>query len=41
MTAYHILRTRIEACCALPLTALINNPMQLKAALDRIGTLLS
>jgi arsenate reductase (thioredoxin) len=40
MTAYRILRARIQAFCALPLAALKNNPAQLKAALDRIGTLL-
>lgn len=39
MTAYRILRCRIEAFLALPLSELINNPPQLQAELDRIGTL--
>lgn len=41
MAAYGILRARIEAFFALPLAKLQNNPSQLKAELDRIGTLLS
>ncbi len=41
MTAYRILRARIEAFFALPLAALKNEPARLKAELDRIGTLLS
>ena len=40
MTAYRILRQRIETFLALPLDELQNNPTQLKAELDRIGTLL-
>lgn len=40
-TAYHIVRTRIEAFLALPLTDLKNDPMRLKAELDRIGHLLA
>lgn len=39
MTAYRILRYRIEAFLALPLNELINNPPQLQAELNRIGTL--
>ena len=39
MTAYRNLRCRIEAFLALPLSELINKPPQLKAELDRIGTL--
>lgn len=39
MTAYRILRTRIEAFLALPLTELQNDPARLKAELDLIGTL--
>lgn len=38
-TAYRILRTRIEAFLALPLTDLKSDPMRLKAELDRIGNL--
>ena len=38
MTAYRILRARIEALLALPLAELINDPGRLKAELDRIGT---
>ncbi|CAM5378463.1 Arsenate reductase OS=Eoetvoesiella caeni OX=645616 GN=DFR37_104323 PE=4 SV=1 [Eoetvoesiella caeni] len=38
-TAYRILRTRIEAFLALPLTDLKNDPTRLKAELDRIGDL--
>lgn len=38
MTAYRILRTRIEAFLALPLDELKNQPHRLKAELDRIGT---
>lgn len=41
LAAYGILRARIEAFFALPLPTLQNNPAQLKAELDRIGTLLS
>lgn len=41
MAAYRILRTRIEAFFALPLTELKNDTARLKAELDRIGTLLS
>jgi arsenate reductase len=40
MTAYRILRARIEAFLALPLTELENDPARLKEELDRIGTLL-
>ncbi len=40
MTAYRILRTRIEAFLALPLQQLQQHPAQLKAAMDHIGTLL-
>lgn len=40
MTAYHILRTRIEAFLALPLAELQQDRARLKAELDRIGTLL-
>jgi len=40
MKAYRILRTRIEAFFALPLYELQNNPLRLKAEMDRIGTLL-
>ncbi|MBX9810971.1 MAG: arsenate reductase ArsC, partial [Burkholderiales bacterium] len=40
MTAYRILRTRIEAFLALPLNELKNDRARLKAELDRIGTLL-
>ena len=40
MTAYRILRYRIETFLALPLAELQNNPARLKAELDRIGTLL-
>jgi arsenate reductase len=39
MDAYRILRTRIEAFLALPLAELAQHPAQLKAELDRIGTL--
>ncbi|NYT57749.1 arsenate reductase ArsC [Alcaligenaceae bacterium] len=38
-TAYRILRTRIEAFLALPLTDLRNDPTRLKAELDRVGEL--
>jgi arsenate reductase (thioredoxin) len=38
MTAYRILRARIEAFLALPLAELKNDPGPLKAELDRIGT---
>jgi arsenate reductase len=37
MTAYRILRARIEAFLALPLAELKNDPAHLKAELDRIG----
>ena len=40
MTAYRILRARIEAFLALPLAELKSDPARLKAELDRIGTLL-
>ena len=40
MTAYGILRYRIEQFLALPLEALKNNCEQLKSELDRISTLL-
>jgi arsenate reductase len=40
MTAYQILRTRIEAFLALPLSELQGDRARLKAELDRIGTLL-
>lgn len=40
MTAYRILRARIEAFLALPLDALEQDRERLKAELDRIGTLL-
>lgn len=39
MTAYRILRTRIEAFLALPLGDLQHDKAKLKAELDRIGTL--
>lgn len=39
MTAYRILRTRIEAFLALPLDELENDRARLKAELDRIGGL--
>lgn len=38
-TAYRILRTRIEAFLALPLTELKSDPARLKIELDRIGDL--
>ena len=41
VAAYRILRARIEALFALPLADLKNKPAQLKAELDRIGTLLA
>jgi arsenate reductase len=41
MTAYRILRARIEAFLALPLADLRQHPARLKAELDRIGTLFS
>ncbi|MBK9394643.1 MAG: arsenate reductase ArsC [Uliginosibacterium sp.] len=41
MTAYRILRARIEAFFALPLNALQQDPAQLKAALDDIGHLMA
>src|SRR5512137_1826879 len=37
MTAYHILRHRIEQFLALPLNELQNDPTRMKAELDRIG----
>jgi arsenate reductase len=37
MTAYRILRARIEAFFALPLNELRNDPTRLKVELDRIG----
>lgn len=40
MQAYRILRTRIEAFLALPLTDLANDPARMKLELDRIGGLL-
>lgn len=40
MTAYRILRARIEAFLALPLADLAEDRARLKAELDRIGTLL-
>jgi arsenate reductase len=40
MTAYHILRHRIEQFLALPLTELQHDRERLKVELDRIGTLL-
>ena len=40
MTAYRILRHRIETFLALPLNELQNDPSRLKVELDRIGTLL-
>lgn len=41
LSAYHILRARIEAFLALPLAGLKGNPANLKAKLDHIGQLLS
>ena len=41
MTAYRILRARIEAFFALPLAALQQDPARLKAALDDIGHLMA
>ena len=41
MTAYRILRARIEAFFALPSAELKNDPARLKAELDRIGALFS
>ena len=38
MTAYRILRARIEAFFALPLTELQQNPAQLKIEMDRIAS---
>jgi arsenate reductase len=38
MTAYRILRARIETFLALPLAELKNDPARLKAELDRVGT---
>jgi len=40
MTAYKILRHRIEQFLALPLTELKNEPIRFKTELDRIGILL-
>jgi arsenate reductase len=39
VTAYRILRARIEAFLALPLAELEGDPPRLKAELDRVGTL--
>jgi len=39
MTAYKILRHRIEQFLALPLTELKNEPIRFKTELDRIGSL--
>ena len=39
MTAYRILRARIEALLALSLVALKEEPLRMKRELDRIGTL--
>lgn len=41
MTAYRILRARVEALLALPLAELQNDRTRLKAELDRIGTILA
>ena len=41
MTAYRILRARIEAFLALPLAELTTNRTRMNAELDRIGTLLA
>jgi arsenate reductase len=41
MTAYRILRARIEAFLALPLDKLKNDPARMKAELDRIGTVIA
>lgn len=41
MTAYRILRTRIETFLALPLGKLQHDKAKLKAELDRIGTLIT
>ena len=38
MTAYRILRARIEAFFALPLAELQQNPAQLKVEMDRIAS---
>ena len=38
MTAYRIIRARIEAFFALPLAELVQDQARLKAALDQIGT---
>lgn len=40
MTAYRILRARIEALLALPLDDLQTDRARMKAELDRIGSLL-
>ena len=40
MTAYRILRARIEAFFALPLAELQHNPAQLKAEMDRIASVI-
>jgi arsenate reductase len=37
MAAYRTLRRRIEAFLALPLDELKDDPVRLKAAMDRIG----
>ncbi len=39
MTAYRILRTRIEAMLVLPLDTLVQDRQKFKAALDQIGEL--
>lgn len=39
LNAYHILRTRIEAFLALPLSELKDHPTRLATELDRIGNL--
>jgi len=41
VTAYRILRARIEAFLALPLDDLQQDKAKLKAELDRIGTMLA
>ncbi|MFZ6750888.1 arsenate reductase ArsC [Undibacterium sp. Ren11W] len=40
MTAYRILRSRIEAFFALPLEQVLNDKLQLKTELDRIASLM-
>jgi arsenate reductase len=39
--AYRILRARIEAFLALPLTELVNDKVRLKVELDKIGSILA